>query len=204
MTNSKAAFMSVTQCFAVVDELTQETLSRIEFNITIGTTEVPPQFIPAEAIINPSDSSASIRRKMLDAIKAAVLSQMGITLVDTDIVMPTFTIGAGAAPAETRSDNYVGAANGETIDTSLSPLSRFSLNVAGVNGIALSWEVVLEGSLDGITFSTILTHTQLAVGLGLTISSGGNSNPSLYIRSRCISVSLGSASAIKATILGIP
>jgi len=203
MSNSKAAFMSVTQCFAVIDEITQETLTRIEFNITIGTTEIPPQLIPTEAIINQSDSSATIRRKMLDAIKAVVLSQMSITLVDTDIVMPTFTIGSGAAPAETRIDTFIIAGNGQTIDTSLSPLSVFSLNVKAVGGTPIAWVVLLEGSLDGENWTTILTHTQLT-GLGQTISSGSNSDPILYFRSRCVSVSLGTASAIKATILGIP
>ena len=205
MTNSKAVYMNVTQCEAVEDQLTQEILTVMTFNIALGILGNPtPQTYPITVTLNTSDSSATIRQKMIDAIKIVVLSQTGNILETTDISMPTLTIGAGTAPAETRSDNYVGAANGQTIDTSLSPLSRFSLNVSGVNGIPLTWEVVLEGSLDGITFSTILTHTQLAVGLGLTISSGGNSNPSLYIRSRCISVSLGTASAIKTTILGIP
>jgi len=204
MTNSKAVFMRVTQCNAIIDELTQETLTIIQFEMSIGQTVEPlTQAIPIVATINPSDSSATIRQKMISETKSEVLSAMGITLETEDIVMPTFTIGAGTAPAETRSDTFVSAGNGQTIDTSLNPLSVFSLNVKGVNGIPVSWQVVLEGSLDGENWTTILTHTQL-IGLGLTISSGSNSDPSLYFRSRCVSVVLGTASAIEAIILGVP
>jgi len=204
MGNSKVAFMNVTQCLAIVDSITQEVLTQMEFNIAIGTTTTPPtQVIPTEVIINSSDSSATIRQKMLVAIKAVVLSQMGITLATEDIVMPTFTIGAGTAPAETRSDNFIVAGNGGTIDTSLAPLKVFSLNVKGVGGTPTAWAVVLEGSLDGVNWTTILTHNQLTP-LGQTISSGSNNDPSLFFRSRCISVTLGTASAITATILGVP
>jgi len=150
MVNSKAVFMSVTNATIVIDPITQEVLTNMEFDITAATTDVPHQVIPAEALMRPTDSSATIRQKMIDAIKAVVLSQLGVILATQDIIMPTLTIGAGTAVSETRSDDFVVAGNGETVDVSLTPLKTFSLNVTGINGISTADR------------NTILTQANLA------------------------------------------
>jgi len=101
----------------------------------------------------------------------------------------------------TRSDTYTIAANGTTIDVSNSPTQSFTIQVKGTGAAATAWDVRLEGSLDGTNFSQIIQHTD-AVGDGVLKSTGTTFSPVLYFRSRCASITLGSATDIVVTILG--
>ena len=201
---SKAVLLTVNLCQNIPDPDVIGGLTKIGFTLCVATIGESPQEIASSIFVNPADSSAVIRQKFIDVIKADVLNQLSITLANEDIIIPSYTTGLATLASETRTDNFSVAGNGVTVDTSLRPLSVFSLGVDGVGGTPTAWQVVLEGSLDGTKWSTILTHTQLSPGLGLTISSGSNRDPSLFMRSRCVSVILGSASAIKTTILGVP
>jgi hypothetical protein len=105
----------------------------------------------------------------------------------------------------TRSDTYTSTANGTTVDSTTTAVQSFGLQVKGTGAAATSWTVVLEGSLDGTTFTTILTHTSSgsANADGATAWSNAVKTPCIYFRSRCSAVTLGSATNIVATIVGM-
>lgn len=105
----------------------------------------------------------------------------------------------------TRSDTFTAAANGTTVDVSTRPCRRFGLQVKGTGAAASAWNVVLEGSLNNSQFTTILEHSNAgefrnaADGETVYVESGG---PFLYFRSRLVSITLGSATNVVATIVG--
>lgn len=105
----------------------------------------------------------------------------------------------------TRSDTYTTAANGITVDMSARPCRRFTLQVKGTGAAPTAWNVVLEGSLNNAQFTTILEHNSAgefrnaADGETVYFDSGV---PWLYFRSRVVSVTLGSATNVVATIVG--
>lgn len=110
------------------------------------------------------------------------------------------------APAfSTRSDTYTTAANGTTVDCSAKPVRRFALQVKGTGAAASAWNVVIEGSLNNSQFTTIVEHSNAgefrnaADGETVYIDTGA---PWLYFRSRLVSITLGSATNVIATIVG--
>lgn len=120
------------------------------------------------------------------AVSMAAVPTGGVALADT---------------FKTRSDTYTVTGNGVTITVTSAPLTVFSVQVKGTGAVPTSWDVRLEGSLDGTNFSQILAHTT-ATGDGAVLWSGSVLSPSLYIRSRAAGLVLGSATNIVTTILG--
>lgn len=75
------------------------------------------------------------------------------------------------------------------------------LVVKGVGAAANAWSAVLEGSLDGTNWTTILTHSS---GDGTIVWTGaGLYFPVNYLRTRLASVTLGSASAVVVSAIGV-
>lgn len=101
----------------------------------------------------------------------------------------------------TRQDTFTATGNGQTVDVHTSPLTRYAIQVKGTGAAATSWDIVLEGSLDGVNFSTILEHVT-SIGDGQVLWSGELDSPALYFRSRVIALSLGTATNVVVTILG--
>ena len=101
----------------------------------------------------------------------------------------------------TRSDTYTQTGNGVTVDVSATPMEYYAVQVNGTDAAATGWTAVLEGSLDGTNFTTILSHAT-ATGDGAVLWSGTNVSPCLYFRSRVSALTLGSATNIVVTILG--
>lgn len=101
-----------------------------------------------------------------------------------------------------RADTYTTAANGTAVDVSAQGLAAFAIQVKGTGAAATAWNVVIEGSLDGTNYSTIATHVNTAHTDGQVLWVGA-SRPCLYFRSRCVSVTLGSATNIVATIVAL-
>lgn len=105
----------------------------------------------------------------------------------------------------TRSDTYTTAANGTTVDVSARPVRRFALQVKGTGAAASAWNVVLEGSLNNTQFTTILEHSNAGefrnAADGETVYFD-TAVPWLYFRSRLVSITLGSATNVVATIVG--
>lgn len=102
----------------------------------------------------------------------------------------------------TRSDTFTVPANGVSVDVSATPLKNFSIQVKGTGGAATAWDVFLEGSLDGITWTPTIEHTQ-NIGDGLVVYSGALFFPALFFRSRCDTVTLSPATNLVVTILGV-
>jgi hypothetical protein len=102
----------------------------------------------------------------------------------------------------TRSDTYTAAANGVTVDVTTTPTKFYSVQVKGTGAVATAWSIVLEGSLDGTNFDTILAHDE-NIGDGKIMFGSASPSPCRYFRSRCVSITLGGATNIVVTILGI-
>ena len=100
-----------------------------------------------------------------------------------------------------RTDTFTGTTTGVTVDTSGTPLKWFSVQVSGTGGVPTLWTVVLEGSLDGVNFSPILTHTN-TTGNGSVLWLGSNPATSRYFRSRVTGLTLGPATNIVVSVLG--
>ena len=84
--------------------------------------------------------------------------------------------------------------------------ANFILPVAPYGGIGIItpplYEIVLEGSVEGITFSEILKHTAL-IGLGENLYSGTTVFPASYYRLRTQQlITLGSYDSLSAQVLG--
>ena len=105
----------------------------------------------------------------------------------------------------TRSDIYTTAANGTTVDVSARPVRRFALQVKGTGAAAAAWNVVIEGSLNNTQFTSILEHSNAGefrnAADGETVYFD-TAVPWLYFRSRLVSITLGSATNVVATIVG--
>lgn len=104
--------------------------------------------------------------------------------------------------AHTRFDTFTVAGNGTVVDCSSNPFSSFSMQTKGTGAIPTLWTVVLEGTLDMVNYTTILTHTQ-ATGDATILFLGALPSPVLAFRSRVVSVTLGTATNIVVTVLGI-
>ena len=99
-------------------------------------------------------------------------------------------------------DTFTSAGIGTTFDCSATPLKDFTIQVVGNTVPALLWTVLLEGSVDDENFTTILTHMTVA-GDAVFISSGSSHTPVLYIRTHVVALTLGSATNIEVTIVGV-
>lgn len=106
--------------------------------------------------------------------------------------------------ASSRGDTYTAAATGTAVDVSDVGASTFGMQVKGTGAAATAWNVVLEVSLDGTNYASLLTHSSAdGDSDGGVVWSGANASPALYFRSRCVSVTLGSATNVVATIVGL-
>lgn len=113
-----------------------------------------------------------------------------------------------AFPSATRADTYTGTGNGTAVTVTTIPCRVFSLQVKGTGATATTWDVVLEGSLDGTNYYEILRHASTGNPLGASpdgaVVTGKTDGGFLYFRSRCQNtLTLGSATNIVATIVGM-
>lgn len=102
-----------------------------------------------------------------------------------------------------RQETFIATGLGITVDVSAQGMSTFALQVKETGSVT-SWTVVLEASLDGINFATILTHTKVDSGDGGIQFTGANRMPALYFRARCTAITLGSGTNVIVNILGLP
>jgi len=100
-----------------------------------------------------------------------------------------------------RQDTFTGTGVGATLNATLAPCNAFSIQVLSVGGLATAWVITLEGSLDNVTFTTLLTHVTVT-GDGVILSSGAALTPVKYFRSRVFSVTLAPATSLTVNILG--
>jgi hypothetical protein len=89
----------------------------------------------------------------------------------------------------------------DTVDVSDAPMVTWTLQVVGDPAAATLWEVVLEGSVDGVNFSDILKHTTL-VGDGVNLFSGTTLFLAKFYRVNTTVLTLGAATSITASVVG--
>jgi hypothetical protein len=99
-------------------------------------------------------------------------------------------------------DTFTAPGTGTTFDCSAAPLKNFALQVSGTGAVATLWTVLLEGSIDNSNFTTILTN-MTPVGDSICVFTGPNHTPVLYVRTRVVALTLGLATNVKATIVGV-
>lgn len=176
--------------------------------------------ISAASLPLPSGAATSAKQDTaqtaLDAIKTAVelidnpVATIGTTPLlrvaifdDSDTQITSFSGGGGGSyPApQTRSDTYTATGAGTAIDATATGQKHFALQVTET-GTVSAWTVTLEGSLDGTTYTTLLTHTKAGDGSGVTITQP-QPLPMRYFRSNCTALTLGGGTNVVARILGM-
>lgn len=102
-----------------------------------------------------------------------------------------------------RSDTYTATGNGTAVDVSAQGMSKFGIQCKQTGSVT-SWTVVLEASLDGTNYATVLTCDSVTDGDGAIVWTGPSMFPALYFRSRCSAITVGSGTNVIATIVGKP
>ena len=100
---------------------------------------------------------------------------------------------------QTSFDTYTVVANG-VIKVLKTAMCKFSLQVTSTGAVATTWTVILEGSLDKVNFTPIITHTQVS-GNALILTTGASFYPMTFYRTRCSVLVLGTATNIIALVL---
>lgn len=103
----------------------------------------------------------------------------------------------------TRQETFTTTADGTAQDVSGQGFSRFAIQ-AKQTGTVTSWTVVVQVSLDGTNYVTILSHTKAGDGDGAIVFSGPNRYPALYFRASCTAITLGGGTNVVATVVGMP
>ena len=93
-------------------------------------------------------------------------------------------------PFTTQTVSLFAAAAGTPL-TLVSPYTSFGFQVAGVGGTLWDWDANLQGSLDGVTYTTLINHT-MPNGQGAT--KWTVDKPVMYLKSTMVLLSMGGAS----------
>jgi hypothetical protein len=137
----------------------------------------------------------------------------GFTLFGTDVLGNAIAIEATeigstrrgsfsiSSPFGFKVNSFTAPGSGETVSIA-SGVKSYSIMVKGVAVEANNWNVVLEGSLNGVDFTTILIHKK-STGNGVLLATETVLIPSLFFRSRVTALNLGAATSINVTILGM-
>ena len=96
-------------------------------------------------------------------------------------------------------ENFTSATTGAIQNISPYTATIFSIQVIGVGANPDDWKVSLEGSLDGTSFTRILTHT-IATGASEILYSNSGKYSSVFFRINVTSLTLGSATAINVIV----
>ena len=83
-------------------------------------------------------------------------------------------------------------------------VKSFALQVKCTGAAATSWDIRLEGSLDGVNFTQLIQHQQTDTDGTTKFQAAGIFTPVLYWRVRCNAISFGSATNIVAMAMAVP
>ena len=120
---------------------------------------------------------------------------------NVDRFFKTYRIKTIASDTSNEFTGITATGSTSSVDVSDAPMSIWSLQVKGVGASPTLWEVNLEGSLDGVNFSTILSHTTL-IGDGINLFSGTTLFLAKYYRITVAVLTLGPATSITASVIG--
>lgn len=99
---------------------------------------------------------------------------------------------------------HTAAGSSAAVDVSVQSMGRYTLQVSGVGGVPTAWHVVAEVSLDGVTYTAVLTHASPAQANGVLVTTGPSYVAANFFRTRCVSVTLGPATSISAILVAKP
>ncbi len=107
-------------------------------------------------------------------------------------------------PARTyhRVSNFTGTGTGAPVSVPENGVASLAIQVKGVGAAPTSWTIVLEGSLDGVNYTTILTHNNTDLSDGEVFWTGAVLYPCRYFRARVTALTLGGATSVDAYICG--
>src|SRR5262249_49281544 len=80
------------------------------------------------------------------------------------------------------------------------PFATYGVQVKGVGAVPTSWTVTLDGSLDGVNWTTLITHNASDGSTQWEVTG----KPCLAYRVNVSAVTLGSASALAIAAVGVP
>ncbi len=167
---------------------------------TDGTSPVLPMGFILDEVAGTALSENDTAAARIDSKRAQVFVLEDATTRGTRQTVTAGLAGLVTPYFSNRTDTYTTTANGTTVDVTANPVKYFGLQVIQT-GTVTSWTVVLEGSLDGATWTTILTHSST---IGSTVwQAAPANNPVRYFRSRCSALSLGAGTNVIAYILGM-
>lgn len=156
-------------------------------------------------VLNSGSGGATAATDDCGASGHAQIVKLAIATDGSATLIPADASGIGTRlTGSSRSDTFTGTGNGTAVDVTAKPCKSFGVQVKGTGAAPTSWTVVLEASLDGTNYTTILTHTNTSLSDGAVLWSGAAVSPALYFRSRCSALLLGSATNIAVTIIGMP
>ena len=157
---------------------------------------------PSTPVTNANLDVALSTRTKPDDLQNVTGTLTAVTSITNALPTGTNTLGVVSIGKFTRSDTFTGTGSGVTVDASGTPTKTYAIQVVGTGGTATAWDIRLEGSLDNTSFTQILQHTNVT-GDGLVMFSGSLFSPSLYFRSRVAGLTLGGATNVVVTILGL-
>jgi threonine dehydrogenase-like Zn-dependent dehydrogenase len=151
-----------------------------------------------------NDAGASILGVRLDPTTKEILAKVSGTITTTasgpTTVVGTSTDGiASNGLSRSRTDTFTATGTGTPVTITAASMDTWALQVNATNGPATSFTVALEGSLDGIDYSTILSTTSTE---GVIWGATDFRRAVLYFRINVTALVLGGATNIVVTVVG--
>lgn len=148
--------------------------------------------------ITTSDTAVKLSLGAVKTDTAAIrLSLDAVAGVQTDTAAIRLSLG-NMHTFTSQTFSLAAAATGTPL-TLAAPASSFAFQVAGVAGTLLVWDAVMEGSLDGVTYTSLITHT-ISDGEGKTKWTADK--PVTFLRSRMIMLTLGDGTGAHMNLIG--
>jgi len=144
----------------------------------------------------PSADQTDFETNFKPAANAPVVQSTTVRSISTD----GLTVTSGFV---TRSDTFTSSGAGVAAMIPNTPAKSYGVQVTGTLTAANNWDVSLQGSLDGVSFSEILNHKK-SIGNGEILWSGSALSPALQFRSFVNALNLGDATNVVVTIIGVP
>ena len=109
-------------------------------------------------------------------------------------------LNAKVVPSVFYTHDFPSAAVGATQDVTAVPKRSFSIQCVAVGGTMTAWNVNLEVSLNGTTWTTIMSHAT-SDGDSNTKCTGLSHYPARYFRANATVITLNTASALTVNVL---
>lgn len=161
---------------------------------TLAADDIGSVHYPRSKLSLGADGSATDAVGGAGAVSSAV---QRVTLASDDPAVSS--LGTSS-----RGDTFTGVASGTTVNVSTYGRKYFAIQVKGTGAAATSWTVHLETSLNGTNFTSLISHNNSSDSDGNMKWAPVGNYPALYFRSNCTALTLGSATNIVVTIVGMP